>query len=424
MKKKNILFLVIVSLVVMFSLGACTSSNENDLNTSEGKQIEIDYFSFSASPDYENELNQMIEAFEEENTDIKVNIELAAYDDYFTKLQTRIAGGQAPDVFELNYENFVQYASKGTLADLSEFINEDKNFNPDQLNEEAFKAYQFDGKQFGMVESFSNVVTFYNKDMFDEAGIEYPTADWKWADELEAAKQLTNEGNSVWGTYAPLTMNEFFKVAAQNNGSIFDENGKPTINSAENLETLKYMVDNVRKHKVSPSPADMSGQASEDLFKNGQLAILHTGIWMFGQFEDVPFEWDIQLEAGNTQKAHHFFANGLAVSNDSEEKEAAYKFAAFMSASEKAAQIRVDSSWELPAITNEEILKPYLEEPSPANREVVFEALDTLVLPPAVNDWSRISDITDIEFQKVLNGDITPEEALENLESEYIKIVE
>lgn len=421
MKFKKLLSLSVVALFTIFGLVACSSSSSSDEKT--GGKTEINYFSFSATPDYEEELNEMIKAFEKKYPDIKVNSELVAYNDYFTKLQTRIAGNQAPDVFELNYENFVQYASKGTLADLSEFINGDKDFNPDQLNEQALKAYQYDGKQYGMVESFSNVVTFYNKDLFDSAGVEYPTADWKWEDELEAAKKLTDKNNQVWGTYSPVTMNEFFKVAAQNGGEVIDKNGNVTINSPQNLETLNYMIDNVGKYKVSPSPADMSGQASEDLFKNGKLAILHTGIWMFGQFQDVPFKWDIQLEAGNKQKAHHFFANGIAVSKESKNQEAAYKFASFMSASEEVAKIRVNASWELPAITNEEILNPYLEKTPPANRKAVFEALNSLVLPPVVENWSMISDTTDKEFQKALSGDQTPKQVLETLESEYKKIL-
>lgn len=422
MKGKKWLSLFVIAVLSAFSLVACSSSSSSEGEKSDGK-TEITYFSFSATPDHEEELNEMIKAFESKYPDIKVNTELVAYNDYFTKLQTRIAGGQAPDVFELNYENFVQYASKGTLADLSAFIKDDKYFNPDQLNEQAFKAYQYNGKQYGMVESFSNVVTFYNKDLFDKAGLEYPTAAWTWEDELEAAKKLTDEKNKVWGTFAPVTMNEFYKIAAQNGGEVLDQEGNVKINSPENLEALTYMIENVTKHKVSPSPADMSGQSSEDLFKNGQLAILHTGIWMFDQFKDLPFKWDIQLEAGNKQKAHHFFANGLAVSKDSKQQEAAYKFAAFMSASEEVAKIRVDASWELPAISNEEILKPYLEKAQPENRKAVFEALDSLVLPPVVENWSKISDTTDKEFQKALNGDKTPKEVLQTLETEYEKIL-
>nr|WP_130860900.1 sugar ABC transporter substrate-binding protein [Gracilibacillus phocaeensis] len=410
---------------LFLSLIACSSSDEGEQASSNDQagEVEISYYSFSASPEYEEELDQIIEAFEEENPDITVDKELAAYDDYFTKLQTQIAGGNAPDVFELNYENFVQYASRGTLADLTSFIGEDNAFDPSQLNQQAFEAYQYDGKQYGMVESFSNVLTFYNKDLFDEAGVDYPTADWTWKDELEAAKKLTNPNENVWGTYSPTTMNEFYKVAAQNGGEIFNDDGSVAINSEENEEALAYMVDKVTEYDVTPSPADMSGQLPEDLFVNGQLAILHTGIWMFGTFADAPFEWDVELEAGNTQKAHHFFANGLAVSADSDKQEAAYKFAAFMSASEEVANIRLDSSWELPAISDEEVLAPYLEQTSPENRQAVFDALDTLVMPPVVENWSRISDVTDEELEKALFGEQTPKEVLEILENEYNNIL-
>lgn len=419
MKKIN--FLLGALFLVLISLVGCSS--ESDDNESESGKTEITYYSFSATPDYEEELNEMVAAFEEKNPDIKVNVELAPFADYFTSLQTRIAGNEAPDVFELNYENFVQYASKGTLADLTKFIKEDKNFDPSMLNEHAFKAYQYDGKQYGMVESFSNVVTFYNKNLFDKAGVNYPTAEWTWQDELNAAKKITDLENNVWGTYAPVTMNEFYKIAAQNGGSIFDENGNVNINSPENLEALEYMIDKVISHKVSPSPADLSGQTPEDLFKSGKLAILHTGIWMFDAFKDLPFEWDIQLEAGNTQKAHHFFANGIAVSDKSKHKEAAYKFASFMSADEEVAKIRIESSWELPAINNEEILAPYLEQTPPESRKVVFEALNSLVLPPVVEDWSKINDVTNEEFQKALLGKKTPKEVLETLDSKYSEIL-
>ncbi|WP_153464424.1 ABC transporter substrate-binding protein [Sediminibacillus terrae] len=421
---KKLWLLSLFFMVAIISLVGCSSEGESEEEGGDGNgTTEITYYSFSAAPDYEDVLADIVTAFEEDNPNIKVNTELAAYDDYFTKLQTRLAGGNAPDVFELNYENFVQYASKGTLADLSGFIEEDENFDPSQLNQEAFEAYQYDGKQYGMVESFSNVLTFYNKDLFDEAGVDYPTADWTWEDELAAAEKITNEENNVWGTYAPATMNEYFKIAAQNGGELFNENGEPTVDTQENLEAMNYMVDKVTESGVTPSPAEMSGQAPADLFMNGQLGIVHTGIWMFEAFKDASFEWDVALEAGNTQKAHHFFANGLAVSADTDKKEAAYKFARFMSASDQVAELRVENSWELPAVNNEEVLQPYLEQTPPENREAVFNALDTLVLPPVVENWSQINDVTDQEFEKALNGSKSTEDVIKTLQSEYENIL-
>jgi multiple sugar transport system substrate-binding protein len=386
---------------------------------SDSSNVEIKYFSFSANPDYETQLNEMIAAFEDENPGIKINLELAPYDSYFTKLQTLLAAGTPPDVYEMNYENFVSYASKDVLLDLTDLVAADKSIDLSQVNETAFNAYQYEGKQYGMTEAFSNVVTFYNKALFDKAGVEYPTADWTWKDETEAAKKITDAASGVYGTYSPVTMNEFFKVIVQNGGSIYDQNGKLAINNPKNVEALQHMADLVLTDKVTPNLAEMSGQKSEDLFLNNQLGIVHTGIWMFGAFADAGFEWDIQVEAGNTQKATHFFANGLVVDKNTANADAAYKFAKFMSIGPAAAKIRVDNSWELPISTDQSILDAYLSQTPPGNRQAVFDSLDYLVLPPVTDNWAKLSSDADAEFQKVLLGDETPQEALDILQAKY-----
>lgn len=397
-----------------------------NMKTVEAEQTEILYYTFSATPDNEGTLDDMVMAFEEVHPEISVKVEHVSYDDYFTKLQTLIAGDNAPDVFELNYENFVSYAKKGSLLDMTSTIAEDESFDASVLNEQAYNAYNFEEKQFGMVGSFSNVVTFYNKDLFDQAGIDYPTNEWTWQDELAAAKEISKLGDDIYGTYSPVTMNEFYKVAAQNGGQLFDSDGTPTFDRAENIEALEYMVNNVVTEKVSPSLAEMAGQESGDLFVNGQLGMVHTGIWMFGNFAETDFEWDIVVEAGNTQKATHFFANGMVISNHLSEqvdkKAAAYEFVKFMSASPEVAEIRIANSWELPPTNDQEVLAPYLDLTPPTNRQVVFDSLDYLILPPAVDSWAKISDMTDVELEKVLLGEKTAEEALKHLQNEVLNI--
>ena len=182
-------FLVIVALVLATAPGRAVAQDD----------VTISYFTFSAAPDHEEDLAAMIAAFEEQNPGITVDVQTAPFDDYFTELQTRIAGGDAPDVFELNYENFVSYASRDALLDLTDLAAAEADL-ADRFYPRAYEAFQLDGKQYGLPASFSNVVLFYNKDLFDAAGVEYPTADWTWEDELAAAQTLTNEDEGVWGT--------------------------------------------------------------------------------------------------------------------------------------------------------------------------------------------------------------------------------
>lgn len=378
-----------------------------------GQDVTINYMTFSAAPDYIEELEATIAAFEAANPGINVEYETAAWDSYFTKLQTLVASRTAPDAFELNYENFVTYAERGALLDLGPLIEADDGFDTGIYNPTALAAFNLEDKQYGLVESFSNVVLFYNRDLFDAAGVDYPSADWTWEDELEAAKALTDAEAGVWGTFAPLQFWEFYKTVAQNGGAILNEDKtEVVIDSPQNVEALAWMVDKINTHHVTPSDAQMGGQSPEDMFLAGKIAMLRTGIWMFGAFADAPFTWDIALEPGGTNKAHHFFANGVAVSANSDNPEAAYKWIKFLTSSPEAVELRIAAGWELPAVTDQSALEGYLAQPIPESREIVFEALDTAVVPPVIGNWNKLTDAVGKELDEAKLGRKTPEQAL------------
>ncbi len=379
------------------------------------EDVTIDYMTFSAAPNYISDLEATIAAFEQSHPGIHVKYQTASWDAYFTKLQTMVASHKAPDAFELNYENFVTYASRGALADLDPLIAADKSFDPAIYNQRALDIFKEKGKQYGLVESFSNVVLFYNKDLFDAAGVAYPEPSWTWTDELAAAEKLTDPAKGVWGDYAPIQFWEFYKTIAQNGGSILSPDKKTvTIDSPQNVETLTWMIDKVNKYHVSPSEAQMGGQKSEDLFMAGKLAMVRTGIWLLGSFQEAPFNWDIALEPGKTQKAHHFFANAAAISANSAHKQAAYEWIKFLTSSREAVEIRIKAGWELPAVSDPSYLKAYLDQPVPEHREVIFQALDTAVVPPVIGNWNQLTDVVGKELDQARLGRKTPAQALKD----------
>ena len=198
--------------------------------TSQGdsrEEVTITYANFNASGSNEETLQKMYDAFHEEFPNITVQIETIGYDDYFTQMQTRVAGGTAPDCYELNIENFAAYANKGALAELT-------GIDTAGYDETALSAFNLDGKQYGVPGNFSNVVLIYNKDLFDQAKQDYPSDDWTWDDALKAAKAIRALDENTYGIYQPITFNEFFKVAAQYGGSILSEDKSAfTINSEE-----------------------------------------------------------------------------------------------------------------------------------------------------------------------------------------------
>ena len=421
MKKTKLFSLLacVLAAVMLFSACGTVTSGETpktdepaapapaEVPGTEPENVTITYCNFNSSGGNEETLQKMVDAFQEEYPYITVEVETVGYNDYFTQMQTRVAGGTAPDCYELNIENFAAYANKGLLAEIS-------GVDVSGLNETALNAFNVKGVQYGLPESFSNVVLIYNKDLFDQAGVAYPTADWTQDDLQAAAEAIRALGDDIFGIWQPITYNEFFKVAAQYGGALLNEDKTEfTINSPENIRAAQALVDRVLVSNVQPNTAQQGGMGDWDMFMSGRLGMIPTGIWAFQTFtENCGFDWDIAVEPGSTRKATHFFSNCVVLNPESKNREAAATWLAWLTSSTKSAEIRLEAGWDLPALSDMDALASYLEITPPENREAVFESLNYLVLPPVIEDYALMSDIIGQYLAAAADGTMTVEDAL------------
>ena len=422
-KLSSLIALVLAALMVFAACGSTTApettgaaaeSVQTEAQTAApAEPVTITYCNFNSSGGNEETLAKMVAAFEAEYPGIKVEVETIGYDDYFTQMQTRVAGGTAPDCYELNIENFAAYTNKGLLAEIS-------GVDVSGLNDTALNAFNVNGKQYGLPESFSNVVLIYNKDLFDQAGVPYPTDDWTQADLQNAAEKIRALGDDIFGIWQPITYNEFFKVVAQYGGALLNEDKTAfTINSAENLAAATALVDRVLVSNVQPNAVQQGGMGDWDMFMSGRLGMIPTGIWAFQTFTDgCDFEWDIVVEPGSTQKATHFFSNCGVMNPETEHAEEVAQWLAWLTSSTASADIRLEAGWDLPALKDLNALSSYLEITPPDNREAVFKSLDYLVMPPVIEDYALMSDIITQKLAAAAEGTITVQEALDQAQSE------
>lgn len=408
LRKLSVFWMV---LIVVLALGIVAPVAAQDTT--------IRFFTFSAAPDHLKDLDTIIAGFEKDNPGVKVTVETAAFADYFTLLQSGVASGDAPDVFELNYENFVTYAANGTLLDLTKLVKADAPFYP-----RALEAFSYKGQQLALPETFSTVLLFYNADLFDKAKVAYPTDKWTWADAVSAAKAIRALGTDTWGIFSPVQFWEFYKKAAQSGEcSFFNKDmTESTINSAGCVSTLETMV-SFMKDGLMPTAADLSGVSDSELFLSGKLGMLVTGIWMFSAFEKAPFKWDVQLEPMIKQHAHHFFANGVAVSATTKQADAAVAWAQYLTASQTAANVRVDSAWELPALNEPAYFENYLKLTPPANRAAVFQALESPVTPPVIVRQNEMQDAVNALLTQVVDGELTAQAALDQAKTKLDELL-
>ena len=203
----------------------------------------LSYFTFSAAPDHLEDLDAIVAAFEAENPNITIEVQTAAYADYFTEpADRRSPAARAPDTFELNYENFVTYARSGALLDLSPYVASDV-IDPARYYPLALEGFTDGGMQYGLPATFSDVVLIYNKDLFDAAGLDYPTADWTWEDEQAAAEELTDADAGVCGDFQPVSASSsstrrWRRPAASSS----TPTARPTFNSPEGVEAAEWLT--------------------------------------------------------------------------------------------------------------------------------------------------------------------------------------
>ncbi len=379
------------------------------------EKVTVTYGNFSAGSDNASTLNAMVNAFQKANPDIEIKLQSSGYGDYFTLLQTQVAGGTAPDCYELNYENFVTYAAAGVLSDLSSMGLDRKTYNQD-----ALKAFAYKGHQYGVPGSFSVVLLFYNKNLFDQAKVAYPNEKWTWKDVVEAGKKIRALGENIFGLSQPVQFWEFYKVVAQNGGSLFNsDRTKFAIDAPANVEALQYLVDNVNKYNIVPTQAQMSSQGDWDMFTSGRIGMIITGNWAFTNFaERAKFPWDVTVEPGNKKKACHFFSNGYVINKSSKHQKEALKWINWLSSSRISSMLRIKAGWETPPVSDEEIIELYTAQTPPNNREAVFASLKYLVTPPVTTQFSEMSSIIDTEIAKARDMQKTPQQALEDAQKE------
>jgi len=306
----------------------------------------------------------IVDAFHEANPSITVKVTVSDWDTYWDKLQTGLAGGAAPDVFAMDGPLFPDFQSRGVLLDLKSYVDKDK-YDLTQLADQGVKDFTTaDGGQYGLPRDLNVIVLYYNKAMFDEAGVAYPDDTWDWAKLVEAAHKLTldkdGDGSTdQWGLYTETTdmENYWSSLVWQNGGDIIAPDGKSTLlGSEEAVGGLQFLQDLIWKEKVVPEPALFA--ETGDAFEQGQAAMEANGSWLVPTLEAAGIELGIApLPQGPAGRATSVNPTGAVVYKDSKNPDAAWLFVKYLAS--PAAQEKLMALKASLPVSKEVLAGPY-----------------------------------------------------------------
>jgi len=360
---------------------------------------------------------------------ITVNLQLIGTD-YDTKLDTMVAGGKAPDIMELAQEVNV-YSSKGQLVDLTPYYKGTDLVST--FGQANVDMYTTDGKLWASPDRAGTEVLYYNKDMFDAAGVAYPTASWTWDDFRNAAMKLTKSSGdktTQWGYAAgdwwPWYMNWF----KQNGGDILDSSGQPVINSPQNVEALQFYNDLVLKDHAAPSPVDYANAGLKNgqpdpLFSQGKLAMDSTGFWDVASFDTASFNWGVAPVPQGVKQATAAFGDGFGVSSASKNKDAAAKVALFLSSAEGEAPIAEtgeDVPANLTAVQSDAFTKAaWLKKP--IDLSAFADSAKFAYTPPVIAQWTAIQTAFTNGLADVYTGKKSVQDGLNDVQASVQKLL-
>jgi multiple sugar transport system substrate-binding protein len=301
-------------------------------------------------------------AFHDANPAITVDVDVSDWDAYWTKLQTGLAGGAAPDVFAMDGPLFPDYHARDVLLDLKPYVDKD-GYDLTQLADQGVKDFTTsDGGQYGLPRDLNTIALYYNKAMFDAAGIAYPDDTWDWAKLVETAKQLTKtEGGKTtqWGFYTETTdmENYWSELVWQNGGDIMAPDNKTTVLDTDQAAGgIQFLQDLIWKDKVMPDPA-VSAETG-DAFEQAQAAMAANGSWQVATFDAAGFDYGVApLPSGPAGRFTSVNPTGAVVYKGSKAPDAAWEFVKYL-ASPAAQQQLMTLKASIPV--NKEVLAgPY-----------------------------------------------------------------
>ncbi len=374
---------------------------------------------------------KLVAEFEKRNPDIKVELIWVPQMHYQTKMKTLAAAGQCPDLIYTG-DVWVAYMLP-FLTDLTDLVERDaKEIDLDDFYPQVLEACRHDGRYYFLSNGMTISMLYYNRKIFDEAGVKYPTTEWTWEDFISAGQKLTKKGPDgkvdIWGCDSVTGWwGEWLIYVRQSGGALFNkELTKCLIDSPESVRGLKMYYDKIYKYKFSPGP----GRGPSNGFAGGQMAMLYGGhVNSWKNYNALGLDWDVQIlpKGPAGRKGGEIAMDAYGISKTCKQKEAAWKLLKFLAAKENISEVVKRGALSVRKSVAEELLLSKSHTDRPHNIAAVYEAIKYAEPIPRSPDIIEISiDIIQPEIDRMILGDLTPEEAAKRATesaNRFIKVV-
>ncbi len=375
-------------------------------------------------------MDAAVEAFKKDHPQIHVEyVSGIKKEDYAEWLAEQVMGGREPDVFFVLSDDFNLYASMGALMDLSDFIAEDGDFQPEHYYGTALDYGKYEGKSYALPCESVPTLMFVNKSLLAREGIPMPGNDWTWQDFLDICRRVTKDmdGDGVLDQFG--CYDYTWKQAAVTNGiNLFREDGRISYFADNRMEeAVRFMMELrgvQRGREITAKDFDM-GRVAFRPFSFAEYRTYKPYPWSIKKY--MNFEWDcIKLPAGpsgsNTSELDSLL---VGMSARTRMPSIAWDFMKKLCYDSEIQTLVLQKSQGLPvrrdillSAKGQDIFHQVTEGGGNMDINAISEVMDGAAMPPKFKGYHGAMLYADTELTKVINGTIPFNNALNKLQKE------
>ena len=382
-------------LVLMLCVGVACSSGEagtEDQGESAGPlRVQV-----SGEPEETAVYAAVTEAFEKD-TGIDVQlIEVAEKDDHLAKLSTAFSGGKPPDVFLVNFREYSQFVTRGAVEPIGSHFS-DHDVDLEAYYPQPVEAFTYEGELQCMPQNISSLVVYYNRALFEEAGLGHPADDWSWEDFRRTALTLTKGDQHGLGIEPQVI--RLAPFAWSNGGEVVDDLEQPTrltLDDPATREALEFLVSLVRDDEVVPNEEELTAQDLETRFVTGKLGMLLSSRKDTPVFREVSgLDWDVAALPVAGERAGILHSDGYCIAQQSDKIDDAARYIAYATG-EQGQTISALGGRTVPALKAVANSGSFLDPTqAPRHSKVFLDGIPFIQRTPVIPTWPEIEDVSE-----------------------------
>ena len=410
------------ALLFIVLMVACTNKTPARRTGSRGESEAEGPISIQVSgePEETKVFQSLVDQFQKDNPDAEVDlIEIADGDDHLAKLATGFAGGDAPDVFLINYREYAQFVVRDAVEPI-EGLMSDRDVDTGDYYPQSIEAFTFNDELQCMPQNISSLVVYFNKKLFRQAGLEPSFDGWTFEEFRDAALALT--GGDVHGLGIDPQIIRIAPFVWSNGGEITDDPEQPTrftLDEPATKEVFEAVVSLVREGVV-PDEKDLASQDAETRFINGKLGMLLSSRRDTPLFrEATTLDWDVMPLPTFDEPASILHADALCIAADSDAIGTAADFVAY-AMSPDGQTLMALSGRTVPSLTQVATSGAFLDPSQPpAHSQVWLDAIPGIRNTPVLSTWPEIEAISEEVLTKAFYEEgYTVDDAIKELDEQ------